>query len=471
MTFSWSELFMPRIVWGAEWTSQEIHLVGVDYKTKKFVRHFKGDFNEAAAFAQAQGLTYEGFYGAVSHLPFKWVFQNEIENSEEGRRIAEEASRPQGIRRDELESLTFAEIECHALLWFRADSLEAFTKSLPQSLATLSELVPSPLLLNQALDFQKCNDSFLILLPEIDYTHLLMYRDKMLLAHSRIPYGLNTINESPILMAKEIQKALLHWNEHWKNQRENLQVTSVYLWKNHAACDWEKILAPLGLIVENAACIKTLSTLPEEFRLAGLQALNHAQGQISAISLGSWNEELVAKRRKWLQHAGFLCRANYWILLFFGGSVALMFALSLALQISVKVSHKKWNHELKEWNVLQKHKQNVEQELQKLSEVLSLRNSSAKSLQQVTSALPAGVWLESWDLESGEKSGFIHHLSGYALDEAKVSELLAHLEKQNHFSEVKLKSTEAMAAEKVVQKTGIKANHRDLVYFQMQVQE
>jgi non-homologous end joining protein Ku len=57
------------------------------------------------------------------------------------------------------------------------------------------------------------------------------------------------------------------------------------------------------------------------------------------------------------------------------------------------------------------------------------------------------------------------------LADGKVPEFLASLEKGHRFHSVKLKSTERIKGEAVEKKTGIAANHRDLVRFQIGVTE
>jgi hypothetical protein len=79
--------------------------------------------------------------------------------------------------------------------------------------------------------------------------------------------------------------------------------------------------------------------------------------------------------------------------------------------------------------------------------------------------------LETWELESANGRRFTHRLEGYSLEEARVPEFLANLEKSGRLSSVKLKSTERIKGETVEEKTHIQANRKDLVRFQIGASE
>jgi Tfp pilus assembly protein PilN len=130
-----------------------------------------------------------------------------------------------------------------------------------------------------------------------------------------------------------------------------------------------------------------------------------------------------------------------------------------------------WSGELRKWDQFQKRRASVEARLARMQGLLDRRTDGYASLQRLAALLPAEVWLEEWEAEAGDGGRYTHHLTGYSLSEGRVPEFLARLEDGKRYRSVRLKSTERIKGEKVEKETGISANRKDLVRFQVVVAE
>jgi Tfp pilus assembly protein PilN len=147
-------------------------------------------------------------------------------------------------------------------------------------------------------------------------------------------------------------------------------------------------------------------------------------------------------------------------------AVALLGAAALGLRWTVEAKAKSWSGELRRWDEFQRRRSTVEAELNGMQGLLSRRTAVYADLQRIAPRLPAETWLEAWEAEcSGSRCQY--RLEGFAASEARVPEFLSALGRSGATGPLRLKATEKIKAEAVEQKTGIAANRRELVRFQL----
>jgi Tfp pilus assembly protein PilN len=174
-------------------------------------------------------------------------------------------------------------------------------------------------------------------------------------------------------------------------------------------------------------------------------------------------------RRLWMRRTGILARFGYHVSAGAAIGVVLLVLSAVGLRWTVETKVHAWSGELKRWDEFQKRKASVVAQLDGMTGLLSRRTEGYADLQRISSLLPSDLWLQSWEMDGRGGTGFTHRISGYSPIEARVPEFLANLEKTRKFASVKLKSTERIKGEAVEQKTGIQANRKDLIHFEMGV--
>lgn len=172
-----------------------------------------------------------------------------------------------------------------------------------------------------------------------------------------------------------------------------------------------------------------------------------------------------------MRRTGMLARAAYPVMAALAAAVLLLGASALVFRHVVQSKAEAWSGELKKWDTFQERRAALEGRLHSLEGLLSRRTAGYASLQRIASLLPPEVWLEEWEAECGPGARFVHRIAGYSLAEDRVPQFLAELEDKGRFRSVKLKSTERIKGEKVEKETGIQANRKDLVRFQLVVSE
>jgi Tfp pilus assembly protein PilN len=172
-------------------------------------------------------------------------------------------------------------------------------------------------------------------------------------------------------------------------------------------------------------------------------------------------------RRIWMRRTGKLTRYGVPVL----GGLALIAALlggaALGLRWTVQAKARAWSGDLRRWDEFQRRKAAVEAELRGVQGLLGRRTALYSDLQGISGRVPPETWLETWEAECKVGSRCSHRLEGYAFSEARVPEFLATLEKSGTAGRFVLKATEKIKGEAVERKTGIAANRRDLVRFQL----
>jgi hypothetical protein len=458
--------FLPAAHWGAEFLAQEARLCAFARKDGKPVltHAFAGSYAEADAFARTHGLAYEGLHAAISHLPFKIESIGPApEGGEDDLNPHAERAKPQGMALASLEAQAFPIGDDRCLVLAREDALRAFTAQLPPSLAALWDLAPSPIALMPHLDAARALGHWAALLADADAIHILFFQDAFFLAYAKVFSGWEAAGRDAAGFAREMKKALVY---HFGSRFAGAALASLQIWRDGPAGEIAVALKGLG-IPQFVPDWGPLAEVPPPFRVAAALAFRGSQASEAAMSFAVAPPAAAAAKRAWMRRAGTLARFGGLALACLALAAGLLGASAAGLRWTVQAKARTWSGELQRWEFFQQRKSAVEAELEGMQGILSRRTTAFAVLQEVAGSLPPETWLERWELESKGGRLFAQRLEGYVLTEARVPEFLANLEKAGMPGALKLKSTERIKAESVEQKTGIQANRRDLVRFQI----
>jgi Tfp pilus assembly protein PilN len=465
--------FRPKVHWGAEFLADRVRICGLREDGGKSGRAavavaatFEGPYAEAEAFARAHGLAYAGLHGAVSHLPFK-IEALEPGQGEDDILPQVERFKPIGLTAEALDAQAFAADPGRHLLLVREDALRGFLDHLPAALASLRDLVPSPLALFPQAAPPEVHRSAALLVEE-GFTHILFLREGAPEAYAKAFTGREEARRDPAAFAREMKKVLIY---HHGSRFPGASLDAIVLWSDGAEAEAEAALGDIGPPHVPSAWSPDLAAVPAPFRVAGSMALAGLRETETLVSFTVPRPVLAEERRLWMRRAGMLARTGYQVAAAMAVIACLLMAGALGFRLVVESKARTWAGELGKWDSFQKRRAAVESQLGSLQGVLSRRTGGYASLQGIAAQLPAEVWLQEWEAEAGPDGRYVHRLTGYSLAEDKVPRFLANLEGSRRFGNVKLKSTERIQGEKVEKETGIAANRKDLVRFQMVVAE
>jgi hypothetical protein len=451
--------------WGAEFSAQGARLCAIAERDGKasVVHAFSGPYPEAEAFAKSHGLAYAGLHAAFSHLPFKLEPMGSAEESGEEAARALERARPQGLPAEALEShvLPIGAGACLALA--REDSVQALLKALPPPLASLWDLVPSPLALLPFVDPGSASGPWAALLGEPEAIHVLFFRAGTWLAYAKVFSGWEEAGRDPAAFAREMKKALVY---HFGGRFGAEPLGGLQVWRDGPGGEIDQALQGLGIPSAGQAW-GPLAEVAPEFRVAAAAAWAARDEEERPETFSGPAPAMAVAQRAWLRRAGKLARYGAPAMAALGLAIALLGASALGLRWTVEAKARAWSGELRRWDEFQRRKAVVEAELGGLRGLLSRRTAVYADLQRIAGRLPAETWLEAWEAECKAGARCQHRLEGYAATESRVPEFLSALEKPGSPIPLKLKATEKIKAEVVEQKTGIAANRRELVRFQL----
>lgn len=472
--------FRPRVHWGAEFLADRVRICGLKGESGKVAvaATFEGPYAEADAFARSRGLAFEGLHAAVSHLPFKLEALDPLAAGAEDDTLAQaERLKPTGLGMDALDIHGFAWGGGRGLVLAREDAVRGFADRLPDSLAALWELAPSPLaLLPHALAGDGGDGGeagrWAALLVEESHTHVLFLRGNVPEAYAKAFTGLEEARQDPSSFAREMKKVLVY---HYGSRFPGASLEAFSLWSDGPEGEAASALAGLDLPRADPAWAPGLAGVPAPFKTAGAMALaglqGGSEGAESLVSFTVPRPQAAQGRRLWMRRAGQLARTGYQVAAVGAVAAVLMAASALAFRVVVEAKARTWSGELRKWDQFQKRRVTVERQLAGLQGLLSRRTEGYASLQRIAAALPAEVWLEEWEAEAGAGGRYVHRLTGYSLAEDRVPLFLAALEDGKRFRSVKLKTTERIKGEAIEKETGIAANRKDLIRFQVVVSE
>ncbi len=459
--------FRPSLHWGAEFLAHEARLCAFGHKDGKLtlIHAFAGPYPEAEAFAASHGLAYEGLHAAISHLPFKLeAIGPAPEGGEEDLQPLADQAKPQGMPADAMESQVFPAPEdgrCLALA--RHDAVRGFAGGLPAPLAALWDLQPSPTALLLHVDSARAQGHWAALMAESDSLHLLFFREGNFLAYAKLFSGWEAASQDAPGFARELKKALVY---HFGSRYSGASLSALQIWRDGPADQVAAALKGLG-IPQFEPDWGPIAGVPPMQRVAAALAWRAWQDDGPAASFDVDNPSAAQAKRVWMGRTGKLARFGVLAIVVIAFAAALLATSAAALRWTVAAKERAWSGELRRWEAFQNRKREVEAELEGMHGIFTHRTAAYAAMQDVAAKLPQETWLESWELESKGGARIAQHLEGYCLSEARVPELLANLEKTGPRGAMKLKSTEKVKAESVEQKTGIQANRKDLVRFQI----
>lgn len=465
----WNASFRPSVHWGAEFLANRVRIIGLTEKSGQVTvfAFFDGSYAEAEGFANTHGLAFQGLHTAVSHLPFKFEILDSGVSQEEVSANAERL-KPVGLPLEawEYQEIFFAGEKYLALL--REDVLKSFTERLPSSLASLWNLSLSPLALLPLATPSDIPNRVAALIVESEETHVLFLRGGIPEAYAKVFTGYEEARRNPALFLREMKKALVY---HYGGKFPGDALESFCLWNKDSGGELSTLLSTLGLTESILSWPFPAKLWPSQFQVAGALAWQAMRPADPLLSLSIPIPREAQNHRQWLGRTGTLARFGFRAM-----AVLALLALVLSLAVAtfgwrVKSKAQAWSGQLQKWDEFQKLRSSTELELLGLQGLLERRTESNTALRKIAGLLPPEVWLEEWTLESSSKGRFIHQITGYSFSEGRVPEFLSKLEFGKQFASVKLKSTERIQGEYVEKKTGIKANHKDLIRFQMVVTE
>ena len=469
--------FRPSVHWGAEFLADRVRICGLKEAEGKILLadSFDGPLAEAETFARSHGLAYAGIHAAVSHLPFKLEALEPLATGADDDIVAQAGRfKPPGLTMDSLELHGFGLGEERFLVMAREDAVRGFVEHLPAALAGLWDLTPSPLaLLSQADPAAAAAptpiaDRMAALIVEEAYTHILFLRGGYPEAYAKAFTGCEEARRDPAAFSREMKKILVY---HHGSKFPGASIEAYSIWRDGTEGEAAAALARLDLPCRPPTVIPGLEAVPASLQVAGALALQGLRGTESLVSFSVPRPQLPQSHRVWMRRAGLLARSGYHVSAVVAALALLLMASAAIFRKVVETKAVTWSGELQKWDQFQDRRATVEGRLEKLQGLLGRRTQGYASLQRIASLLPQEVWLEEWEAESGADGKYVHRLTGYSLAEARVPQFLARLEDGKGFQSVKLKSTEKIKGEKVEKETGIQANRKDLIRFQMVVSE
>lgn len=463
--------FRPSVHWGAEFLADRVRICGLKDADGKVVLadSFEGPYAEVEAFARDHGLAFEGMHAAVSHIPFKLeVLEPMATGSEDDIAPQAERFKPAGLSMDSLDLHGFDLGGNRYLVMAREDGVRGFAEHLPAPLAALWNLVPSPLALLSHADSAAAPDRMAALLVEEGHTHVLFLRGGFPEAYAKAFTGCEEARRDPEAFAREMKKVLVY---HHGSKFPGASLEALSIWRDGSEGEAGAALSKRDLPIQAPAWLPGLESVPASLKVAGALALQGLRGAEPLVSLSIPRPQEPQSRRLWMRRSGLLARSGYHVVAAVAVLTLLLMASAAVFRKVVEAKAVTWSGELQKWDQFQARRATVEKRLEKLQGLLVRRTDGYASLQRISSLLPPEVWLEEWEAESGAEGRYVHRLTGYSLSEARVPQFLAKLEDGKGFQSVKLKSTERIKGDKVEKETGIQANRKDLIRFQMVVSE
>ena len=463
--------FKQKIFWGCEFLSHRVRLCGVQNKNgvPTLAETFEGSYAEAEIFAESRGLLSLGFNASVSHLPFKISRVHHSESSSEETLTTEtEGALPIGLKLDAMELVPFQFGAPEFMVLLRSDTLHSFLDSLPRSLKSFWTLTPSPLVILPQLMLDMLPGNAAVIQSELHYSHILFFKNQKLESYVKIFAGLEQTANHPETYLKELKKVLVYY---YSNRFSGSTLDSVHLINDGEGNAVKVLLTQLDISTTDLKFLTEIPTLPRSFQIAAALALQGLNGNESLAPFALGRPHLPQLNHKWKRRSGAL--AKYGSVLSLGAAIGVVLLVLSAFGLTLMVESKThtWAGELGRWDEFQKRKKEVGQVLESMQGILAHKTESYGDLQRVAQMLPPETWLQSIELTHQIASGYTHHLSGYTLQESRVPQFLSNLEKSHHFVSVKLKSTEKIKGEVVEQKTGISANRKDLIHFEIGMTE
>ena len=467
-------------IWGAEFTEDHVRLVCLQSAgSPKVTKSFKGTYKEALKFAGDNALEFKGVRAAVSHLPFKTThFPGEALESPEALEEAENKSRPPGLTGEDMIEEWVPVSKSSLLLQMREGHLQHFLKDLPKELGTLSWAAPSPFAYHRLFGatMGKMADvrhgagpiSRAALVVESDYTHVMFYIDGEVRLCLKLFMGYEQVRDVPDQYLVELKKALAYY---WQTKVMGSAITEVVLFKDGPEGEVLKALQEgLDVPVRIPEPPAFVNGLDRSLYGALGMALSENEDEPPPYSVGSRNASQVSSRRLWLRHSRTLAKALGVYLLVSLLVLGLMASASGVMHLVFKDDKKEGAEAARGLAQLVSQRTLLEGEIKQVQGMLANRTRLTEKMQAIQQQIPAKMWLSSFVSEKKEGGGFTFRIGGYCFEESSISKFMQGLEKLSGTQSVQLKSTELVPAKTVQEITGLKANLRDLVQFQLVVE-
>ena len=113
------------------------------------------------------------------------------------------------------------------------------------------------------------------------------------------------------------------------------------------------------------------------------------------------------------------------------------------------------------------YKSSIRTKLETFKGVVSNKSNFNKVLKEIAQLVPDKVWLQQVENESDVNGKKSLHIAGYSFTQGLLKNFIAQLEHSNLFLHVQIKSTEIISGKSIAKKTKVRANKKDLIYFQL----
>lgn len=458
-------------VWVLEQTADAFSLMHLKREWKQSFRMLQvhqGSLDEVASVAQEKWLQFRGIRMCSAQIPAKvHRLEGLFSGTEQERSLEEDRLTPQTLSEEHASRFSFSLNEAE-MFWVSDEKWIAQTlEDLPESLRTVQEMTYSPVLLAQLLQQQGR--------PETMNAHLRFFQNQTSV-HLYIGHELHSVLTLSVGQAclrqnpEKFQMQLRHlFYLYWQGQLGFAPIQTLTFHQSNVKENLEN-LELQDVQIEQVVLNPALPEDQQDLSMLWLCGEEWLQKQTSRIQLGAQHSSIIDFRELWLGYASWASR------LF---AVCFVCVLMICLGLWTQILISQWNHgdllqqrqsEMVKLDSLRSIEDQINQQQDKMQDLLKRRSQISPILQTIAKALPKQTWLGSWEMSSQENIS-VHQLKGFTFSEVNVSGFLQRLEETKLFSSVRLNSTEMIAADQVELRTGIRGNHRSLIQFEMTVMQ
>ncbi len=458
--------FTPKIIWGAELNKESCVIVGFKKTISgiEIAHTFNGAYTDAEKFAVQHNLEFKGIAATTSMVPVKIsLVGSGSDFSAEEIEKEEDLLLPGGIDREKLLCIDYDENGNRFLIQAREQRVDQILTELPEELGTVTSLMPISLALHHAVIVNKEFTHCATVCVQKEYTLINFYEQTLVHHCIQIPVGIDLFEQNEKRALAELKKVLIYYWE-TKVLEEPLQQIMLQC-ENESLTD---AISSFGIPVEVLAVKTELQSVPVEMRNAVSATIAETRKD---ISLGEQNNQVVEDNTTW-QNASFTLFKVALIPLLTALLVSLIFITGYGIYgYLYSDAESQFEMELKKIEQVAEKRKDIEKEQDVLQGIMTKNSRVMPQFLAITAALPDEFWFSSWESSPGKGDRIYHTVAGYTTSQKRTSTFLASLEMQESFKSVRLKTTEFIGGKKIQQKTGLKANNRDLIHFTIEAVE
>ncbi len=463
------ELFEPQIRCGIDINESKATLCLAKCVSGQWtvVKQFTGDHGSAQAWAKKNGVSDSGLHGIISQIPFRIDVIEGVNSEEElsPEALENETTIP-GTKAEDFEHLLIQWRHQSLSVQYRKDLMEHWVEQLV-SFGSFWKLQWAPLMVLHWAAWTGIKEPGVYIHLEEKQYHLLFFDLNGLLAYSRISTNLSQDSDemSHILsLGAELSKALLYF---WEAHLSQEKMKSIYLLEPDERIKQAIQHSGIDISIVTMPAKAKFSMVPRPL-LGTIAALDIGPDETLDCSLSNPGLGTLQRNLLWRQRCARLTQTLSIACLSVTLLLCLLVISGLGMQLLLKYSQNRSAEQLQRALKVRQTMGSLQNDLERFRPIVEKRSTIAKELQNGSESAPEGLWLEKWSLESSEK-GAEQVMQGYAFETQQIQNFLKSLETEGNYSQVILKSTETVAGPWVQEKTGLAANRKDLIHFQIVV--